>query len=47
MQMQDWTEQQKQERAQKKQEEKNEDNMYYNYMTQVDALRQQMEKKAS
>ena len=45
MQMQDWTEQQKQERAQKKQEEKNEDNMYYNYMTQVDALRQQMEKK--
>ena len=44
MQMQDWTEQQKQERAQKKQEEKNEDNMYYNYMTQVDALRQQMEK---
>ena len=35
----------KQERA-KETRRKNEDNMYYNYMTQVDALRQQMEKEA-
>lgn len=45
MQMQDWTEQQKHERAQKKQEEKDEDMSYHNYMSKVDALRQEMEKK--
>jgi hypothetical protein len=47
MQMQDWTEQQKNERAQKKQEEKDEDRSYCNYMSQVDALRQEMERKES
>lgn len=45
MQMQDWTEQQKHERAQKKQEEKDDDMSYHNYMSKVDALRQEMEKK--
>lgn len=45
MQMQDWTEQQRHERAQKKQEEKDEDMSYHNYMSKVDALRQEMEKK--
>ena len=45
MQMRDWTEQQKNEHAQKKQEEKDEDMSYSNYMSQIDALRQEMEKK--
>ena len=45
MQMQDWTEQQKNERAQKRKEEKDEDMAYHSYMTKVDTLRQEMEKK--
>eukprot|EP00944_MAST-04C_sp_MAST-4C-sp1_P014065 g14065.t1 len=45
MQMRDWTEQQKAERASKKQADADEAKSYFNYMKQVEGLRNEMEKK--